>query len=476
MENRRRLVLLILTLLVIVNLCSLLIHPCLAVEQVQQQQQQQQQAVEPVVVIVGEEADAGDNNNNNNPSSSSTLPVHTKDEDNQQPTTITSNTKKRKEQQQQPIKVNVKNKPKESPTTTTTPTTKTDQPTKLTTTTTTKVDQPIKPKEKEEEEKKPNIPVVVDTTKQEEEEEDIEKEKKNEQKATATTGTPSSSSSSSSTTENTGSSTTAATANSKPIRKKKQSKFEVVIGSITQRSHQQLSQHLPIAKTEYRDRFINNPKYEMMPMALANGSKYECYVPAVLEEYRNTWVPIPTAAEFAELLSPLDGHCMYKPTNGWWTYELCYNKGVRQLHYDKQKIVTEYNVGLAPESGEIKGLDASFIEQYNKYGEALQHMTNAQMEAFEPPTPRQVEAGQIPYYVEIYNDGTACEVLTGVKRQTEVRFYCNADNQQSYIFEIQEPSTCMYYLKIYTNLMCTHPLFRPRQDASMDIECFEAKK
>ena len=45
-----------------------------------------------------------------------------------------------------------------------------------------------------------------------------------------------------------------------------------------------------------------------------------------------------------ELLEPLGTACFYR-IEGWWTYEFCHKKKVRQYHQDGETITSEYSLG-----------------------------------------------------------------------------------------------------------------------------------
>ena len=77
-----------------------------------------------------------------------------------------------------------------------------------------------------------------------------------------------------------------------------------------------------------------------MTMVNKDGQKYRCSLPVMPEadaddgdkdEYKDT--------DIAKLLRPLeDGPCLYK-TKDWWTYEICYNRAVKQYHMENDKPV-----------------------------------------------------------------------------------------------------------------------------------------
>ncbi|KYQ92163.1 OS-9-related protein [Tieghemostelium lacteum] len=202
--------------------------------------------------------------------------------------------------------------------------------------------------------------------------------------------------------------------------------------------------------------------FESIVMTNSQGTKFECMIPKPKDKDHEKWQEIPSITEIAELFEALDDTCIFKNA-GWWTYEFCFNKHIKQMHLEKQKILSEYILGKQPyknNKGEIRGLDKDFIEKYQR------------QEITELPE----GSGQIPYYVETYDEGTVCDILQ-TKRSTEIRYYCSLDQSKSdFIQEIIEPSSCTYILKVYSPFICAlHPLFIPKQDTVLNIQCSEIK-
>ncbi|KAK3257524.1 Protein OS-9, partial [Cymbomonas tetramitiformis] len=97
-----------------------------------------------------------------------------------------------------------------------------------------------------------------------------------------------------------------------------------------------------------------------------------------------------------ELLDSLGKACFFR-VEGWWTYELCYHKHVRQYHSEREQVLSEF-----------------FLGHYD--GEATKEFHAAQ------PNPEYVEDGGLGlsqrFHTHIYTNGTKCD-LTGEGRQTE---------------------------------------------------------
>jgi len=174
-----------------------------------------------------------------------------------------------------------------------------------------------------------------------------------------------------------------------------------------------------------------------MTMVNKDGQKYRCSLPQIPEpnsedddkdEYKDT--------DIAKLLRPLeDGPCLYK-TKDWWTYEICYNRAVKQYHMENDKPVGAVLV-LGVHS---PGLD-SWAE------------TNK------------------TYQPQWYTNGSKCD-LTGRPRQTELRFVCNEAATQEMVGDIFEPQSCEYTIVVHTSRLCTVPWLRPVADPTpLPIVC-----
>ncbi|EFC38741.1 predicted protein [Naegleria gruberi] len=138
---------------------------------------------------------------------------------------------------------------------------------------------------------------------------------------------------------------------------------------------------------------------------------------------------------------------------GWWLYEFCFNKFVRQFHQEQHTVTNEYFLGYSkeqsPTNKNVKYFDINFNEQ----------------------TPEES-------YISIpFEKGTPCD-LTKQPRTLELRMYCatdlkrrqltnpNAHGEASahFVGDIEEPSTCSYSLKFYSNHLCKLEGFAPKKE------------
>jgi protein OS-9 len=146
-----------------------------------------------------------------------------------------------------------------------------------------------------------------------------------------------------------------------------------------------------------------------------------------------------------DVLKPLTNRCFYR-IEGWWTYELCHMKKIRQYHQEDKKVTNEYNLGVF------------HAEETESIAESRRNDESAT-----PP------GGAPPYHAHVFTEGTPCD-LTDLKRQTEVRLTC-APNGVNVIVGIEEPSTCRYVFTFQTPELCKRSEFRAPTKETSHIRC-----
>ncbi|PPR99586.1 hypothetical protein GOBAR_AA21097 [Gossypium barbadense] len=107
---------------------------------------------------------------------------------------------------------------------------------------------------------------------------------------------------------------------------------------------------------------------------------------------------------------------------GWWSYEFCYQKQLRQLHLEEDKVVQEFVLGV-----------------YDEEATAAVNQNLSDISTLKDP--RSKDASQ-RYHAHQYTNGTACD-LTNQPRETEVRFVCS--EPRAMISSITELSTCKLF-------------------------------
>ncbi|CAI5527297.1 unnamed protein product [Closterium sp. Naga37s-1] len=213
---------------------------------------------------------------------------------------------------------------------------------------------------------------------------------------------------------------------------------------------------------------VDEPGLESVEMTASDGARYRCILPPP----SLSSPPSPAGgAEGAgakggaagvafgesrkspeDLLDAMKGlPCFYRQ-DGWWTYEFCYKKHIRQMHIEQQ-------------DGENK-VTMDFVLGRYSARESLRAQRRLEATAA-------AGGGDVGkrYHVQVYTNGTACD-LTGAGRRTEVRHVCE-EGAQTFMGSIKEGPTCEYELALHTNLLCSHPLFRTVRQPIHFINCHQ---
>ncbi|KAF5459263.1 hypothetical protein F2P56_023223 [Juglans regia] len=148
-----------------------------------------------------------------------------------------------------------------------------------------------------------------------------------------------------------------------------------------------------------------------------------------------------------ELLEILKDRCFIRQ-EGWWSYEFCYQKKLRQVHSEDEKVVQEFILG-----------------EYNAEATAAFNQNISEISTLKDP--RSKDASQ-RYHAHQYTNGTMCD-LTNQPRETEVRFVCS--ESRAMISSLTELSTCKYALTVQCPTLCKHLLFQEERPVWHTINC-----
>jgi hypothetical protein len=218
---------------------------------------------------------------------------------------------------------------------------------------------------------------------------------------------------------------------------------------------------------------VDQKKFDSL---LANGQLP--YGPLLMETYTASGIPLlcempdivigasglaepsvpKSVGSVASFLGSLRTQCM-RHIDGWWTYEFCFGKHVRQYHATQAgKVEAEYFLGrlIDPQLGDVAAhsLDmdaAALLRELESIG---------------------VENADIPYYSETYQFGTACDIGEKAARRVELRWSCAVGASASSIRSIKEPSSCQYILEIDSPLLCQHPSYRSTEIPLHLVSCY----
>eukprot|EP01064_Diplonema_japonicum_P024823 TRINITY_DN35561_c0_g1_i1.p1 TRINITY_DN35561_c0_g1~~TRINITY_DN35561_c0_g1_i1.p1 ORF type:complete len:244 (+),score=41.30 TRINITY_DN35561_c0_g1_i1:56-733(+) len=171
-------------------------------------------------------------------------------------------------------------------------------------------------------------------------------------------------------------------------------------------------------------------------MTLQNGTKYECVVPReagkeveTAEENEGRVLKLRGGSVVNEALSK---KCLVK-FEGWWVYEYCHAKFIRQYHQDEVslKIVMENFLGMSPTT-------------------SIPSLT---------PTPTSLTVQ--------YSGGTACD-LTHSPRSSTVIYTCLPSGSfTESTFTVDETSICTYTVTIHVPQLC--PFVRPPSEVRDEV-------
>ncbi|OVA04217.1 Glucosidase II beta subunit-like [Macleaya cordata] len=223
------------------------------------------------------------------------------------------------------------------------------------------------------------------------------------------------------------------------------------------------SSHEPKYKIEFHQAdspFRPDDDQESVVMSNKEGQSFMCFLPRVekvktgkpvtqqntsnmiVETERRVKLKTPD-----ELLEDMKERCFYRQ-EGWWSYEFCYHKKLRQLHLEDDKVLQEFVLGV---------YDAEATSSFNQNLSDVSTLKD----------PRSKDASQ-RYHAHQYTNGTICD-LTNQPRETEVRFVCS--EPRVVISSITELSTCKYALTIQTPMLCKHPMFQEEKPIWHKINC-----
>jgi len=183
---------------------------------------------------------------------------------------------------------------------------------------------------------------------------------------------------------------------------------------------------------------------------------YNCYTPSeskddklvdqISKEYESPY-------RFLSYLLKSDSEC-YLILEGYWNYEICLSKYVRQFHEERKgqgkTDVNSFFLGKKP-TYQINGPYTDFNKLFYKNKE-------------------------YPYYLIEFSAGDICDV-SGEERTTSVKLICEPELASMNRFEsvaviqLKETSSCNYEVIIAVGALCFHEMFRPDVQDHSDIIC-----
>lgn len=203
----------------------------------------------------------------------------------------------------------------------------------------------------------------------------------------------------------------------------------------------------------------------------------------------------PGTESLQKLVKPMETGCAQRH-EGWWSYEFCFGKHVRQFHLETvkdgsktyNKVGADISLGtLEPgvegivdaEKGGVHGSDGGAARQ--RAAEKHPHLFDDGAKVSNTPI-RGTTLHTFPgepersYLLQRFEGGDVCD-LAGVPRTTLVRMVCpyvegNAGGESvNQVVSVSEDSTCHYSMTFASSLLCSHPAFAPEPEPLLRVVC-----
>jgi len=175
--------------------------------------------------------------------------------------------------------------------------------------------------------------------------------------------------------------------------------------------------------------------------------------------------------------------CVCPQNAGWWSYEFCYLRHIRQFHTHRDettgKLITKGFILGTWNHTSFKDITThTHIHTHTQDIEGAAHSSSVQER----------------YASQMYENGTKCDLVANKRRSVEVRFFCNDQVEENVnantnnnknnknnnanaflgmhrIVTLKETSTCEYTLTVTTGLICEHKAFAPTHPLVKEIVC-----
>lgn len=170
---------------------------------------------------------------------------------------------------------------------------------------------------------------------------------------------------------------------------------------------------------------------EIIQSDLGDTNKLTQSIEGVTDSKESVKIPkiSQTSKDTSQVEAFLQGKNCLTGGTGWWKYEFCYGRYVRQYHLDKD--------------GETSLILGFFDE--------TAHKDWIKINSHKRPKAK----GSRTQLTHFYQRGSLCD-KTGKKRQTEVKLKCleNSASPSTVSLYLLEPQTCHYILGVESPLIC----------------------
>ncbi|KAI9320907.1 hypothetical protein BX666DRAFT_1875459 [Dichotomocladium elegans] len=232
---------------------------------------------------------------------------------------------------------------------------------------------------------------------------------------------------------------------------------------------------------------LNDRNDKSVLMMNSYGQPYHCTIPDTNEDKTqpeaDTSRDTLTGQEMQQsierglkLLEPLGKQgCLYFPTPGYWTYEYCHMRHVRQFHMDPKDqrqggSVNTYSLNPTFYLGYFNGAPpaaASGAERpENENTRQQTDLTHTRKKEPAAPTTSLHSVGDQRFLTQRWSGGTTCD-LTGKPRSIEIQFHCDLQANDR-ISMFQEVATCQYQMIITTPRLCEEMMLTSQSQSDIN--------
>jgi hypothetical protein len=180
---------------------------------------------------------------------------------------------------------------------------------------------------------------------------------------------------------------------------------------------------------------------------------------------------------------PNSNTCMQSGLGGWWNYELCPGKHVRQFHVvslmDRISGVSSTSVGKEHILGRYDPVVHGSLSEESEW-QSVVNATNLGIGSSKSKSPT-AHGGNGAYFFQEYAGGDVCDhadvadsaIKAGavgeghIQRGTTVRYSCGNQMEMT----VKEDSTCHYLVDVSIPAMCEHPFFRASISKKQVVKC-----
>lgn len=197
---------------------------------------------------------------------------------------------------------------------------------------------------------------------------------------------------------------------------------------------------------------------DIIQLKSENGTLFDCRVvddDDSEEKHQGNPDTETTIQEARKVLDSRPHWCAYR-IEGWWTYEVCYKKKVRQYHVDV-----------------MNGNEVSADFLLGKYSDPMKDLGIKNLKNISEWN----GADSSDFYVsDICDSGDVCDLENvggplGMKRTVEVRYYCGSSSQPMLV-SVKEPRSCHYVFDVRMASLCSVPGLTSKVHVPLrQIEC-----